>query len=120
MENTLMIRALKAKIKELCAEQVLLKKARKTTMPQDQWEALRVQLLAFNRKPNGWIPIRDKGWTPWHAALEASINSDRITACLNYYHELRDSKYRHNVGAGFNYWCNDYITELKAELAKIK
>lgn len=120
MENTLMIRALKEKIKELSAEQKLLKMARKTTMPKEQWEALRVQLLAFNRKPNGWIPIRGKSWTHYHAALEASANSDRITACLNYYHELRGHEYRHNTGAGYNYWCNEYIVELKAELAKVK
>ena len=107
MENTVKIRALKEKIKDLADEQHLLKKARKTTMPKDQWEAIRVELG------------RARDWTPVDAAWQASSNSMRITACLNYYHELRGSDFRHNVDPHIKYYYDKYMTELKAELAKI-
>ena len=106
MENTIMIWALKEKIKTLSAEQKLLKMARKTTMPKEQWEAIRINLG------------RARDWTPSDAAWQASSNSMRITACLNYYHELRGSSFRHNVDPHIKYYYDKYIAELKAELAK--
>jgi hypothetical protein len=76
---------LRDRIKNLAAEQKLLKQARKTKMPKDRWEAIRKELG------------RDRDWTPQYAAFEAEANTLRITACLNLYHELRGSEYRHKA-----------------------
>jgi hypothetical protein len=77
--------ALRDRIKALAAEQKLLKQARKTKMPKDRWEAIRKELG------------RDRDWAPQYAAYEADANTLRITACLNLYHEIRGSEYRHNA-----------------------
>lgn len=108
MEKTwVMIAVLKDKIKELAELQKLTKRARKTTLPKEEWLALK-QILA--PKKASW----DHNW----AASEARQREMEITACINHYHELRGSAHRHNNSWG--YWYDKYMTDLKAELAKIK
>lgn len=92
---------LKERIKALSEMQKLLKIARKTKMPKDQWEAIRVKLGKY------------KDWTPLEAASDAYVNTYRITACINLYHELRGSEYRHNVQACDKYY---YDKRMKEEI----
>lgn len=82
---------LRDRIKDLAAEQRLLKRARKTTMPKAEWEKIRIEL----DRPKG--REGERAWTPQDAAYEADANTTRITACLNLYHEMRGSEYRHNA-----------------------
>jgi hypothetical protein len=110
MENTLMIRALKEKIKDLAALQVLTKKARKTSLPKEEWLALKNELAP-----------KKAYWDHSVAASDARLRKVEITACLNYYHELRGSAFRHGDAELLkDYWYGKYMTELKAELAKVK
>lgn len=110
METTLMIRALKAKIKDLAAMQVKTKRARKTTLPKGEWLLLKAELAP-----------KKAYWDHDVAASDARLRKVEITACLNYYHELRGSTLRHGDEKLPNeYWYGKYMTELKAELAKIK
>jgi len=108
MENTMAIRALKEKIKLLADLQHKTKLARKTTMPKEEWLALKNELAP---KKASW----DHGW----AASDARLREAEITACLNYYHELRGSTYRHNADVK-GYWYDKYLKETQAELAKLK
>ena len=94
---------LRDRIKDLAAEQKLLKRARKTKMPKDQWEKIRVELG------------RARDWTPQYAAFEADTNSLRITVCLNLYHELRGSEYRHG---GEGYYYDKRLNEERERLKK--
>lgn len=82
---------LKEHIKKLASEQKLLKMARKTKLPKDKWEDIRISLG------------KSKEWTPTWAACEAYANSIRITAYLNLYHELRGSEFRHNNSDKYYY-----------------
>jgi hypothetical protein len=83
---------LKEHIKKLASEQKLLKMARKTKLPKDKWEDIRISLG------------KSKDWTPIYAACEAYVNTIRITACLNLYHELRGSEFRHNANIDEYYY----------------
>lgn len=117
MENSAMIWALKEKIKDLAEIQIQTKRARKTSLPKADWLALK-NILAPKKAY----------WDHNSAAADARLRKDEITACLNYYHELRGSTYRHgktNDGlptdsCARNYWYDKYMKELKAELSKIK
>lgn len=94
---------LRDRIKDLADKQKLLKRARKTKMPKGQWEGIRKQLG------------RDREWTPAMAAYEADENTLRITACLNLYHELRGSEYRHNAEG---YYYDKRLKEEREALTK--
>lgn len=111
MEKTwVMIAVLKDKIKDLIEIQKLTKRARKTSLPKEEWLALK-QILA--PKKASW----DHNW----AASDARLRKVEITACLNLYHELRGSAFRHgHENLPKEYWYSKYMTELKAELAKVK
>ena len=102
--NVVRMYVLRDRIKDLAAEQKLLKRARKTTMPKDQWEAIRKELG------------RSYDWTPQLASFEAGNNTLRITVCLNLYHELRGSDYRHNAEG---YYYDKLLTEERKSLACI-
>lgn len=97
------IMKLKSRIKELAAEQKLLKMARKTTIPKDQWEKIRLELG------------RARDWTPEFASYEVGSNTTRITACLNLYHELRGSNHRHKAEG---YYYEKRLTEERQALSK--
>lgn len=97
---------LKERIKELAEKQKLFKMARKTKMPKDQWESIRIKLG------------KSKDWTPLDAASDAYVNTYRITACINLYHELRGSEYRHNVQECDRYYYNKRQQEERDLLAK--
>lgn len=101
---------IREKIKDLAVEQTLLKRARKTKMPKEQWEAIRVEL----GRPKG--REGERSWTPQDAAFEAAANKLRITAYLNLYHEIRGSEYRH---AGEGYWYEKTVEAIRDELKKI-
>lgn len=111
MENTtLMIRALKDKIKALGELQSKTKRARKTSLPKPEWLALKDELAP-----------KKAYWDHNVAASDARLRKAEITVCLNYYHELRGSAFRHgNADLSKDYWYGKYMTELKAELAKVK
>lgn len=104
------INILRERLKELAELQTKTKRARKTTLPKVEWEALKVDIL----KSTARFP--DRGW--WDhsvAASDAKLRKIEITACLNLYHELRGSEYRH---AGEGYWYEKAMTALRAELEK--
>ena len=102
---------LRERIKDLAAEQKLLKRARKTTMPKEEWEKIRVEL----GRPKG--REGERSWTPQDAAYEADANTTRITACLNLYHEMRGSEYRHNAEG---YYYEKRLKEEREALLNIR
>ncbi len=108
MENTAKIRALKEKIKMLSELQTKTKQARKTSLPKKEWEALKDDIL----KSISYRYNRDI-WDHSFATSYARMRKGEITACLNLYHELRGSEYRH---AGNDYWYRDAMHSLRADL----
>jgi hypothetical protein len=110
MENSMIIWALKERIKALSELQSKTKRARKTTLPNTEWLLLKNDLAP-----------KKAYWDHNSAASDARLRKAEITACLNYYHELRGSTLRHGDAETLKgYWYSKYITELKADLAKIK
>lgn len=105
--TTLQIRALKAKLKKFAEIQHKTKLARKTTLPKDEWLALKNDLAP-----------KSAYWDHSVAASDARLRKVEITACLNLYHELRGSSYRHGDEEG--YWYKKYMEQLRSELANIK
>lgn len=102
---------IREKIKELGELQTKLKRARKTTLPKAEWEALRSDILdslsyKFNREM----------WDHSFAASLASTHKTEITACLNLYHEIRGSEYRH---AAEGYWYEKTINAIRDELKNL-
>lgn len=95
---------LKNKIKQLGELQTKTKLARKTSMPKGEWLLLKAELAP-----------KSAYWDHAMAASDARLRKIEITACLNLYHELRWSAYRH---AGEGYWYDKAIQSLKTELDK--
>lgn len=112
MENTMKIRALKERIKALTILQEKTKRARKTTMPKQEWDALRVDILKSSGRPTGY-----EWWDHASAASDARLRKAEITACLNLYHELRGSGYRHDFKE-HTYWYEKAMKALQTELEK--
>jgi hypothetical protein len=110
MDNYLIIWALKERIKGLAELQSKSKRARKTTLDKAEWLLLKNELAP-----------KKAYWDHNAAASDARLRKAEITVCLNYYHELRGSALRHgNAETLKGYWYGKYMTELKADLAKIK
>lgn len=96
---------LKNKLKELGGLQSKTKRARKTTLPKEEWLVLKNELAP-----------KKAYWDHSVAASDAKLRKVEITACLNLYHELRGSEYRH---AGEGYWYDKALKALKTELEKV-
>jgi hypothetical protein len=103
---------LKELIKELAAEQVELKKQRKTG-----------RLPEWKRNEWGWVDHREvpsRVKRSWHAAGEVRHNKARITAALNLYHEVRGSDYRHGLPPSddwmYHSTYNSFMDELREKL----
>lgn len=95
-------------IKDLAEEQVMLRKARKSTLPKAEFEPIRKH----------FTPDRT-GWDHNCAALEHGRRSIKITALLNLYHEMRGSEYRHNVQKTDRWYYEKQLEEIKSALAKL-
>ena len=95
---------LKEKLKVLAALQIKTKRARKTSLPKEEWLALKNELAP-----------KSAYWDHSVAASDARLRKIEITACLNLYHELRGSDYRH---ACEGYWYTKAMNELRTELDK--
>lgn len=96
---------LKELIKKLSAEQIELKKARKT----GTYDSKSIH--------NSWdyASIPEKIRNSWKAAEQVRDNAIKITAALNLYHEIRGSDYRHGVK---NKWYYDKeLADLRTKLA---
>jgi hypothetical protein len=110
MYNGIMVWALKERIKALSELQSKSKRARKTTLDKAEWLLLKNELAP-----------KKAYWDHNAAASDARLRKAEITACLNYYHELRGSTFRHGDAELLkDYWYSKYMTELKADLTKIK
>jgi hypothetical protein len=104
---------LRDKIKELSELQKKTKWARKTMTPKWEWDVLKAEIL----KSTGRFP--DRGW--WDhaaAASDARLRKAEITACLNLYHELRGSEFRHGFEE-YTYWYEKALEALRVELNKM-
>lgn len=109
MDITMVIRTLRERIKDLASKQRPLKRARKTKILSAERDAL--------LKLCGMAPDTSLG----HAAWEVQRRKAVITACINLYHELRGSEYRHNPGCPKWLWdkCDkelraEFLTDVKA------
>ena len=91
-------------IKELSALQVVGKRARKTTIPKKESEAL---LRKFGVE------------TPGEAAGRVGARKTRITALLNLHHELRGSEHRHGISKGDEYYYEKALKEIKTKLGLV-
>lgn len=98
---------LREKVKMLSAKQRPLKKARKTSIPEEDRRSI---LLDAGVE---WKPS-----SPWESHMMATIEVGRrkalITAVINLSHELRGSEHRH--GHGDEYLYEKCQSELRAEL----
>jgi hypothetical protein len=86
MDTKTAIQRLKERIKDLSMKQPFLKRARKTSIPEEE----RCSLLV-----TAGVGKRTWGETFQVAAVEVHSRKQLITASLNLYHELRGSDYRH-------------------------
>ena len=88
-------------IKELSALQVIGKRARKTTLPEEESKAL---LRKFGVE------------TPQEAAGRVGARKIRITALLNLHHEFRGSEHRHGIQKGDEYYYEKTLREIRTKL----
>ena len=111
MDTTKAIRELKRKIVDLSGKQKFLKRARKSSLPEEE----RVSLLKLGSSE--WKPS-----SPWESHVMAAIDVVRrramITAAINLSHELRGSEHRH--GHGDEYLYGKCRQELLEELLAAK
>lgn len=107
MDTKTQIHKLKSKIKGLSREQKCLKRARKTSIPLLECRLLLAQggLTLTTLSPG----------KPEDAWLEVERRRLVITACLNLYHELRESEHRHGVAKADLYWYRQCEGSLRKE-----
>jgi len=97
MDTKIMIRKLRVLIQDLSSKQRPLKRARKTSLPAAERDALLIQ-ASFSGNPS----------------FEVFRRKARITASINLLHELKGSEYRHGHGDEYLYKRAD--EELRSEL----
>jgi hypothetical protein len=95
---------IKERIKTLSANQTLAKRARKTTIPYGE-------LYEIKKKLGGL----KKDW--WCAQGYVADHRIEITALLNFYHEIRNSEYRHGICLGTKWYYDRQYDKLKNEFA---
>lgn len=97
-------RFLRSRWTGLAAAQRKAKRARKR-LPEAELAALRRELTGSD----------DPDWSPQRDVVERRVE---ITACLNLYHELRGSAYRHGIEKGWE-WRHDAIFKrLRQEVSE--
>jgi hypothetical protein len=111
------MKELRTYIKEMAAQQIELKKQRKTgtlpEFPRDDWG-----YVSWSQIPTA-DRVRIKNAN--RAALEVQWNRDKITVALNLYHELRGSSYRHGPSSQEGeYWYKKEKEALLERLASVK
>ena len=89
---------IRARIKDLEEKQIKTKYARRR-ISKEEFEKIRKEV---------------GGSEYWCPQYEVFRRRAEITACLNFYHEIRGSKYRHGVRKGWEYIYKKYFEELKA------
>jgi hypothetical protein len=109
--NASAIKSLKEKIKGLASGQRTLKTLRKTTISEE----LRKELLSKAGMTETW-KVMDE--VPYKAWSTVETRRTEITACLNLYHELRGSEYRHGIEKGSEYFYEKTIANIRKDLAK--
>jgi hypothetical protein len=105
MDTRTLIFNVKQEIKKLAEEQPILKRARKSLLPREEFAVIKKQFAP------------DKDW--WDHNSAAGMVRDRkikITAYLNLYHELRGSDYRHGVRDDNKWWYDRCYNKLKEEV----
>lgn len=103
------IMSAKNRIKALAVLQKKGKRARKTTLPVEEFNALKKELTG--RGP-------DEDWAPWRRQVAVEERRAEITALLNYYHELRGrtEKCHHNPPkGGYDWGYSQFWKELHEE-----
>lgn len=92
----------RSRIRDLSSLQRKGKRARKTTIPASEREAL----------------LRDIGLVgrPNYAAQAVMDRRGVITAHLNFLHEIRGSEHRHGVKKGTDYAYDEAIADLRFEI----
>ena len=102
---------LREKVKSLSVKQRPLKKARKTSLPEEDRRSI------LSDAGVEWKPS-----SPWESHVMAAIEVGRrramITAAINLSHELRGSEHRH--GHGDEYLYKKCLEELRTELLELK
>lgn len=111
MDTRTAIRTIREKVKMLSVKQRPLKRARKTSISEDE----RRSILADAGV--AWAPT--SAWSSHEkAALEVTQRRTLITAAINLSHELRGSEHRH--GHGDEYLYERALGELRSELVALK
>lgn len=110
--NAAAIKILKERIKTLSSKQRSLKLLRKTTLPVERKAALLEETgLTGSLKSEDAQALSYRAW---------STVEDRrleITACINIYHELRGSQYRHGVDKTALYYYEKTVARIRKETA---
>ena len=102
MDTRTLIRTLKQRIKDLAEMQRDCKLARKTKyLPESREKELRAK----------W----PSSFAAWADVFERRAE---ITACLNYYLELRGREYRHGIRDSLAYEYQQYMSALRKELVQ--
>lgn len=104
---------LKEKLKTLAVLQTKTKRARKTSLPKGEWLLLKAEIITATTRLGSSESPYIRCWDHDSAASDAKLRKIEITACLNLYHELRGSTYRH---AGEGYWYDKTMEALRTEL----
>lgn len=110
--NAAAITKLRDRIKTLSSKQHSLKLLRKTTLSPERKAALLEETgMAGSLKSEDAQALSYRAW---------STVEDRrleITACINIYHELRGSEYRHGVHKTVRYYYEKVVANIRKEIA---
>jgi hypothetical protein len=101
-----MILFFKRRLAELAALQIKAKRARKR-LPEAELAALRLELGG-------------SGDPAWNAQRDVVMRRIALTACLNLYHEVRGSGYRHGIRKGLGWMHDSRLALLRKEVAELQ
>jgi hypothetical protein len=104
MDTKTAIQTTKIRIKNLSRAQAILKQLRKSKLPDAERAKLSIEIDSKDPISH----LRAAGW--------AYCQRIEIAACLNFYHELRGSEFRHGIRKGTEYLYRKEMQELRKEL----
>lgn len=95
------VREVKSRIKNLAVLQRKTKRARKTTIPKEEYQRLKDEVCP---KKADWYPTN-----------EAFLRRGEITAHLNFYREIRGKEACHAIRKGVEYEYKSTLESLREE-----
>jgi hypothetical protein len=101
MDTRTACRELKSRLKNLAVLQKKTKRARKTTLPKEEYQKLKDEVCPKK--------------TDWYPTNEAFLRRGEITAHLNFYREIRGKEACHSVRHGVEYEYESTLKRLRKE-----